>query len=161
MASTYTPIATQTLGSTTQTVTFSSIPSTYTDLVIVANGTATTAVSVLLRFNGDTASNYSVTYVDGNGTSATSYRDTNYTGGYGGSFYNTTSPTVSTINIMNYANSTTYKTALNRTSYPAGFTIASVSLWRNTAAINSVSMTANLNGFATGTTFTLYGIKAA
>ncbi len=161
LPSTMTPIATQTLSSTTQTVTFSSIPSTYTDLVIVANGNATNSVNVLFRFNGDTGSNYSVTYVYGDGTSAGGYRDTNYTGGFGGNFY-TTGRQYSIINIMNYSNSTTYKTFLTRANWGANNEVtASVSLWRNTAAVTSISMTTNLNGFATGTTFTLYGVKAA
>jgi len=54
MPKTYEPIATTTLGSNQTTITFSSIPSTYTDLVIVSNMGTTTASYPFIRFNGDT-----------------------------------------------------------------------------------------------------------
>ena len=73
--STYTPIATTTASGSASSVTFSSIPSTYTDLVIVADilGAASTADAVL-RFNSDTTSNYSETVIRGDGSSAASAR---------------------------------------------------------------------------------------
>ena len=70
---TYTPIATQTLGSSAASVTFSSIPGTYTDLMLIsfAQGQASGGDNrLVLQFNGDTATNYSSTYLIGNGTTA-------------------------------------------------------------------------------------------
>ena len=60
---TYTPIATQTPGSNTASISFSSIPGTYTDLVLVIDNafTASGGYSYSLSFNDDTASNYSNT----------------------------------------------------------------------------------------------------
>jgi hypothetical protein len=169
MPSTYEPIATQTLGSNAATVTFSSIPSTYTDLVLVTQPAATSfGENVGLRFNSDTGTNYSSTCLSGDGSSASSSRTTSFsyinvanligtTGTLGG---------MTTISqIMNYSNSTTYKTVLNRTGQNGGTfngVEAIVGLWRNTAAITSiiVRQTGSAN-FITGSTFTLYGIKSA
>jgi hypothetical protein len=78
--STYTPIATQTLGSAAASVTFSSIPQGYTDLILVINyATSASTGNALLRFNSDTGSNYSETALIGNGTTATSDRESSVT----------------------------------------------------------------------------------
>jgi hypothetical protein len=73
---TYEAIATQTLGSAAASVTFSSIPSTYTDLVLVCNfETSSNAIAgVYIQFNGDTSTNYSSTNLIGNGSTAESSR---------------------------------------------------------------------------------------
>jgi hypothetical protein len=170
MASTYEPIATTTLGSNNANITFSSIPSTYTDLVLVMNYGSNSADTVVsLQFNSDTGSNYSVTTLGGNGSSAFSGRNSNQTimrivnniGATSGSIYN-----MSILNIMNYQNSTTYKTVIARSgtaaSPPSPGTEATVGLWRSTSAITSLVLN-NFSGgnFITGSTFTLYGIKAA
>ena len=166
MASTYTPIATTTLGSAATTVTFSSIPNTYTDLVIVCNmlNTSSTVRNVYVQFNGDTGTNYSKTVLYGNGSSAVSARDTNSSAIYSLAITagNTTETANSIINIMNYANTTTYKTAIGRYSVTSNSVAATVGLWRNTAAITSVVLTVDTSlNLAIGSTFTLYGIKAA
>ena len=64
---------------------------------------------------------------------------------------------------MNYANTTTYKTAITRTTKAEGSTEASVGLWPNTAAISTVTveLSGSGNTFVAGSTFTLYGITAA
>ena len=164
-AATYTPIATTT-ASGSSAVSFTSIPSTYTDLHIVAVGTSSTAGSSVnywrMTFNGDSSSGlYSDTYLYGNGSSAASSRDTGgnvmYLG-YVGQTSNTAQP-ISTFDIMNYANSTTYKTVLARGSAASDSVGAMVGLWRNTNAINRVDLfmsSATVSG-----TFTLYGILAA
>lgn len=166
MAKTYEPIATTTLGSAATTVTFSSIPSTYTDLVIVGNllNTSTTVRNVYVQFNGDTTSSYSKTVLYGNGSSAVSARDTSSPAIYSLSITaGSTTETASTIiNIMNYANTTTYKTAIGRYNVASNSVAATVGMWRKTDAITSVTLTIDtaLN-LAAGSTFTLYGIKAA
>lgn len=169
MATTYEPIATTTLGSAQATVSFNSF-SGYTDLVLIGRMTTThTASSALqMTFNGDTASNYSVTRLYGNGTTATSDRfssqsniDTGFMPGTNGTGQGTV-----IFNIMNYANTTTFKTILNRWESQAGasgsqYTTAEVGLYRSTSAITSLSMAFTTGNIATGSTFTLYGIKAA
>ena len=170
MAKTYTPIATQTLSTATANVTFSSIPSAYTDLVIVCDNLfiASGTPNLRVRLNGDTGSNYSVTPIEGNGATAYSVRQINITGidfGYYTSLYpisTSTIPNNAIINIMNYSNSTTYKTVLARSGSSYTGTNANVGLWRNTASITSVTVTnSTAANFSVGSTFTLYGILKA
>jgi len=162
---TYVAIATNTLGSTASSVTFSSIPATYTDLVAVVNASVTAGgVNLCLNINGDTTATYSETYVTGNGSAAESARlnatETTFKIPYYG--YMTTSPGVYTINIMNYANTTTYKTILARANNAANGLSAMAGLWRATpAAINQLVFTTASSTFTAGSTFTLYGIAAA
>jgi len=169
MAYTYDPIATNTVsGTTTNTISFTSIPATYTDLVFVFTGTMNdgTYYEADMQYNGDTGTNYSLTYMQGNGSSASSgrYTTTNKIrlGEYG---LDQTTPSNQIVNIMNYANTTTYKTALiryNETYSSAGNAGAKAALWRSTSAINRVDIYI-LGGkyFGAGTTATVYGIKAA
>jgi hypothetical protein len=177
MPSTYEPIATQTLGSAATTVTFSSISGSFTDLVIVASIQSTASANAdtrcWLRFNNDSATNYSTTYLLGNGIAASSARDTTRAQVDNVTTISTTPQFTPVIyNVMNYSNATTYKTALqrsgqnNNTSGGGGgggiLMGAAVSLWRSTSAITRVDLTCAVNGqFATGSTFTLYGVKSA
>jgi len=153
---TYTLIASTTLG-TAGSATFSSVPQTYTDLVVVVNVTASqTPINGGLRFNNDGGTNYSCTRTTGDGTSATSTRDVNddvlRTG-----VVSTNSMVIS--QIFDYANTTTYKTVISRGSGANDRLAAFIGMWRNTAAITTVTVT-NLN-YPIGTTFKLYGIQAA
>ena len=162
MAITYESIATTTLGSAAASVTFSSISGSYTDLVLVSNGkmSAGSAVNNKITFNSDTATNYSRTYVYGDGSTALSGRDSSQDN-LGFIYWNSTNPSTTIIQIQNYSNTTTYKTALARTS-ESGVAAAYVGLWRSTSAITSITITrGSTNDFASGSTFTLYGIKAA
>jgi hypothetical protein len=161
MAKTYEPISTQSLGTATATVTFSSIPQTYTDLVIVSQMQLTTgSQAIFLRFNSDSANNYSVTRVYSDGSTATSDRFATQPG-IDSSYVSNTSRTIANINIQNYSNSSTYKTVLGRWNSSA-FTVIIAGLWRNTNAITSLTLTPNgSDTFISGSTFTLYGIKAA
>jgi hypothetical protein len=164
--STYTPIATTTLGSAQASYTFSSIAGTYTDLILVVNGQVSSNVTVACQVNGDTATNYSTTELFGDGTVASSFRSTTNAQiavmGIGAQV-NSGSQWVSTLHFQNYSNSTTYKTVLGRTSATATGVNAIVGLWRSTSAITSIKILgyAGASGFTTGTTFTLYGIAAA
>jgi hypothetical protein len=156
--STYTPIATTTLGSSVSTYTFSSIPSTYTDLIMVFNGTSTSA-NISLQFNGDTGSNYSSTRIRGNGTTASSNRFTSQTVMIGGSS-ETTNPATVVWQVFNYSSSTTNKSALCRGGGAGNQVEGYVGLWRNTGVINSLTVF-NSGTLNSGSTLTLYGIAAA
>lgn len=166
--STYTPIATTTLGSSANSYTFSSIPSTYTDLYLVmaTNETVANSNGIILRFNSDSGSNYSTTYLYGNGSSAASSRESNTTRvGLGWLLApdSTNLKAIYNVNIMNYSNTTTYKTVLNRGNNAGQSAEANVSTWRNTAAISSITVATSSagNDLNTGTVLTLYGIQAA
>lgn len=160
--STYTPIATTTLGSSASSYTFSSIPSTYTDLVLIANAknSTYTASSGELRFNSDTGTNYSSTAVSGSGSAAASYRATNATSVQ--CFRTDINDNgTSIVHIQNYANTTTYKTVVSRGN-TATVVVAFGGLWRNTSAITSITVKPeDGTTFSTGSVFTLYGITAA
>jgi hypothetical protein len=164
MPSTYTPIATTTLGTAASSVTFSSIPSTYTDLILVSNAILASggAANLWCRFNGDNSTNYSTTYIAGNGTAASSSRDTSATESWVGRL-SSSNWTSSIASIQNYANTTTFKTSISRGNDTSGLVIAYVSLWRATpAAINSLVLTnSSAVNFSIGSTFTLYGVKSA
>lgn len=165
MALTYDSIASTTLGSAQATVTFSSIPSTYTDLILIItakDGRSATYGGANVTFNSDTGTNYSITNLYGDGTTAGSSRTTS------ASSINlliagaTASNFGITINhIMNYSNSTTNKTLISRGNTVESFTNARVGLWRSTAAITRIDCTAEIGNFASNSTFTLFGIKSA
>lgn len=157
--STYTPIATTTLGSSSSSVTFSSISGSYTDLVCVISSKLTSGgvAAPLMRFNSDSGTNYSQTLLQGNGSAAASGRESNATGieilSSGSEWTNCI------VHLQNYSNTTTNKTILERANAAGALVRAYVGMWRNTGAINSV----NFSGatFDTGSTFTLYGIASA
>ena len=160
--STYTPIATTTGTGGSNAITFSSIPSTYTDLILVCNFLLTANSGTgWIRFNGDTGTNYSDTYLYGNGTSASSGRHSNIAQSYCADADSVT-PVISIHHIQNYANTTTYKTFLSRSNLASSGTAAYAGLWRSTAAINSITFSNNASANITSSsTFTLYGVLNA
>ncbi len=158
---TYVALDKVTLATATPSVTFSSIPATYTDLVIVSNNSRTSNSNMLLRVgNGsvDTGFNYSYTFMAGDGSAfsgraaGTNATETSY------QFANTWGQSI--INLQNYANTTTNKTFLTRAGQGGWGTIAYVGLWRSTSAINTIELYSSAGNFAVGSTFSLYGIKA-
>jgi hypothetical protein len=167
MAKTYEPIATTTLTSAAANITFSSIPATYTDLILVLNVAIASGGGgeSVIRFNSDSGSNYSNTYLYGNGTSALSARNTNSTVGrvsYSASFTTTVGNMNYIVQVQNYSNSTTNKTFLSRANNAANAADAIVGLWRSTSAITSIQFFySDSSNIITGSSATLYGIKAA
>jgi hypothetical protein len=161
----YIPLATVTLGGSDADIVFSNIPAIFKDLVITLNGTpADTAYPVhALRFNSDTANNYSYTGMTGSGSSAASgnngslgYASLGQAFGIGPS----TSSNFATIaNIMDYAATDKHKTMLARNNVSGTGVEAQAVRWASTAAINSVTViTSSGAGFATGTVISLYGV---
>lgn len=160
MASTYEPIATNTVsGSTTATVTFSSIPSTYTDLVLVVSGTAAGPSDCVVYFNGSQATNYSWTRLYGNGSAASSVTNATQNAITVGTFWTTVGNMI--ISVQNYSNATTFKSVLSRNNSPANYVAAFVGTWRSTASITSLSFVSGNEYITAGTTLSLYGIASA
>lgn len=170
-ASTYIPIANFTVSTAQASYTFSSISGAYTDLVLIMAGkTAVAGASdtYLMQFNSDTSpsgTNYSRTRLLGTGSAASSAGRTSAPNidfeGLAGSTGSTTFFTA-IANLENYSNTTTYKTCLIRGSDASNYVEATVGLWRSTAAISSIVLsTGSTANFSVGSTFTLYGIKAA
>jgi hypothetical protein len=173
MPLTYDSIATFTLASETSTITFSSIPGTYTDLRLVLFGIKPSATNsaALVRVNGDaTSTNYSYVTMTG------------FAGGSSPSTINNTSsgclliigfdalvgsyPKGGTLDIFNYANTSMYKTALNVEMSDrgggSGRTVRSAQSWKSTSAITSLQIyDGSGRNFGVGTVATLFGIKAA
>lgn len=160
MPSTYETIATYTANGSSSTFSFTSISSTFTDLRLVINGTLTSNQGIKMRFNSDSNTNYSYTRVYGNGTSAGADTSTSRDGIDVG-YQISSSRQITTIDVMNANNSTTFKSCLYRLGAPANDgALAAVGLWRNTARITSIDFIAGAN-YVSGTTATLYGITVA
>jgi hypothetical protein len=163
------PIASITLVSAAASVTFSGLPQTYTDLVVVAQfGGATAGSTLRVRFNGDSGSNYSYTYLGGNGTSASSSRLSSQTSGSIG--FNVAGAATGTENvvvahIMSYANTNVFKTVLGAGAAASREADRVVSLWRSTNAITSITMSLGASfpthNLVAGSTFDLYGLRGA
>ena len=161
---TYTPLATVTLGTATASITFSSIPATYRDLILVINGTMASAGNFSYRLNGDSGNNYNIVYAQAwnggvlSGTLSPENRmlpwvpnniDTS------GNFYWQSQ-------LMDYAATDKQKTALNRINglnSGSQLTAMSAGRWANTAAVTSMNVIATQN-FSVGSTFSLYGVIA-
>lgn len=159
-------ISSQTLGTTAASVTFSSIPATYTDLVLkmsMRGPGGGAASSIDLTFNGTTA-NYSKTQVRGDGTTADSFGSTgssaivlsttvNQSGATANTFSNTEIYIPNYTVVVNKPISIDSATENNATE---AYRTAIAGLSRNTAAITSITITANVG---TGSSFYLYGIS--
>lgn len=162
------PIYTQTVGAGgTGGVTFNNIPQTFTDLMIVGSSRAAFAVESIagaLRFNGDTANNYSDTAI----SNASSSRNSNNSFMY--AWYSVGSTgTANTFGngmayIPNYTSSNfkqvigDYVPEGNISSFTTGLGLLA-GLWRNTAAITSITcFPGGGSTFTQYTTFSLYGI---
>lgn len=168
--STYTLVSSTTTGSSASTVTVSSIPSTYTSLIVVVNTYSTfssdSGTRMYMYFNGDTGTNYSCTAFETNGSTLYNERQTNSTAFWVGrnnnSYSGNTQKSSTIIQLENYANTSVYKTGLVRWSAmqngrPNG---GVVGLWRSSSAINSISFITDSN-MAAGTKIDIYGITAA
>lgn len=175
MAATYEPIATTTLGSSAASITFSSIPGTYTDLRLVLVSVTNAGSNLALRFNGDSGANYSGFFLVGQGSPSISYQrniDSTY-------FYianNTTAstfsnrPRIDIVDIFSYSNTSVNTSALFSTANEINHSTASINgveigagSWKNTSAVTSIQILSN-NGaltFSSGTTATLFGIQKA
>lgn len=164
LPSTMTPIATITLAASASSVTFSSIPQTYTDLVLVASpcSTGTSQPDVYMQVNGSSTS-YSRTRAGGNGSTVFSTNITGETFWVLGPMEQLAGSTTNICNLMSYSNTTTFKVMLNRSADAEIATQAMIQLWSNTSAISSIYLYPEpaKGNFDTGSTFTIYGIKAA
>jgi len=168
----YDSIATTTLSSTTATITFSSIPATYTHLQIRligrCNRTIEASDAVLMRFNSDTSSNYSYHGLYGDGSSAGSYAGASSTfsiimdctaAGAAASIF-----AAGVCDILDYANTNKYKTVRSLHGFDrngAGTMQLASSNWRNTNAITSIDLTPANGSFVQYTSAALYGVKGA
>jgi succinyl-CoA synthetase beta subunit len=161
MATTYEPIATTTLTGTSSSIVFSSIPATYTDLRLIIGSVY--GSNPRIRFNSDSATNYSATNIYGDGSTAASYPQVNLDAFNIYAFGPGAGVAAYFMDIFSYAGST-YKTSLvvgSEDKNGAGGAVnRQVNLWRSTSAINNINIFSTTN-FTAGTTITLYGILKA
>lgn len=163
--STEVAIATTTLSSGADTITFNSISGSYTDLklVLVAKSQPTNNRFPAIRFNSDSGANYARIRLAGNGSTVSTTSSTSETSiTVLQTGMDDTYPVLITFDIFNYSGSTN-KTVLWTASEDdngSGSVIRGIGLWRNTGAITSITLTATSGTgiYATGTTATLYGI---
>ena len=164
-------IATVTASGSSATLSFTSIPGTYTHLQlrgIAANTTAGTGFnSVGLTFNSDSSSSYTRHLLYGTGASAYAYGATTNTVWYiGGNDFPRAGYTsifgAQIVDILDYANTNKYKTCRAISGVDvngAGEADFSSSVWIKTTAITSIELTSSSGNFASGTTYALYGLK--
>jgi hypothetical protein len=156
---TYIPIANITLDVASSSVTFSSIPATYSDLVLIINADGTSQTELYVRMNGDTDSTYTAVRMQANGTTTAS---TTYSG-TGGMRLNGNGDIMTdfsfnaVIQLLDYSSTDKHKTLLSRTSSSGGVD-ANAGRWPSTSAITSVRAYPNVGSFDVGSTFALYGI---
>jgi len=170
----YDSIATATVGSGgASTITFSSIPQTYTHLQVRSiarenTGAGTSINDLLVRFNSDSGANYRYHYIRGNGTAASAGTagSQTYAWALGTSQAGSTASvfTGNVLDILDYTNTNKYTTtrSLSGTDFNGSGILDFISnLWLNTAAITSITITTGGNNFAQYSSFALYGIKGA
>jgi hypothetical protein len=164
---TYTPIASVTLSDTASQVVFSGLPQTFRDLIVVASASGTVNdQGMRLRFNGDSGSNYSTVAMGGWSNTAFSFQTTTthalfYSIQIGVNTNGIHTPVIG--QIMDYSATDKHKTLLTRANGQNNSTTETTALatrWANTSAINSMSFTLSSGSFASGSTFTVFGVIA-
>jgi hypothetical protein len=156
---TYIALANLTLGSAQTSVSFSSIPGSYRDLVLIFYGSATSSqANDYLYFNGDTTqSNYSYARIqwDGTGVASAAASDSTVSDITSGS------PNTVIMNLMDYSATDKHKNRIVKSTNVNGTSLVYNSRWANTAAITSLTYDSASGGqFASGSTFALYGIAS-
>lgn len=165
-AGAYESIATATGNGSSGTITFSSIPSTYSHLQIRLQVIASGGGGQALRLNGDTGSNYTRHYYGGNGSSTFASGSASQTSIFVGDDSGSTYLSTMIIDIIDYASTTKNKTVrsfFGRDANGSGSVYLYSGLWVNTSAVTSVSLGQGLFGgiFDSGTVASLYGIKGS
>lgn len=163
----YESIATVNGNGSTATITFNSIPSTYSHLQVrVMARVAAGGEDLSVRFNGDTGANYTRHRLTGSGTAAAAAGNASVnqitTLGSAGMPTTANIYAVSIIDVLDYANTNKYKTARmlsGQDSNGSGGIDFTSGVWMNTAAINSLTIFSNTSNYPTAASFALYGIK--
>ena len=166
--SSYESIQTVTVGSGgASSVSFTSIPSTYTHLQIrsMVLTSSTLTEDMKCQFNSDTAANYATHYLYGNGSTAYAAASTSISYlNLGTGSQNSTSPSVAVADILDYANTNKFKTTkvlVGADANGSGNIYLNSGLWRSTSAITSIVLTPYSGTISQYSVFALYGIKGS
>ena len=157
MTAAWVPLAETTLTSTTETVSFQSIASSYRDLVVVVAGTTSNITNTIIRLNNDSGTNYSYVDAVGNGSAGSSASSSSTSEPEVGRMSTSLSNVIA--HIMDYSATDKHKTILGRGNSNGDLTKMSATRWANTAAVNRVDVISRPTGrpFSIGTTFSLWG----
>jgi hypothetical protein len=157
-------IAQQVLSSSTASLTFSSIPGTFRDLVLVVDTIRATTGSTTLgvRFNANTGNSYHYVTIEGNGsnTNGPTGTDTFVTASAFTNVFNGLDRALIIYNIMDYSTSNKNIPVLSRASNASAVTALAAGRWGFAGPVTQVDVFATTGQFATGSIFTLYGIPA-
>jgi hypothetical protein len=160
---TYTPLQSIVLTSATASVVFSNINQNYQDLILVQNTSTSSSGNIYLRYNDDSTSSYSCTVLNATSASINSGRNSAITKGFidSDAYAQNNFKYNAVTHIMNYSNTTTFKTALTKASNTGiGFT-ANVMTYIKTSAISRIEVFANVGNLQAGSTFDLYATSPA
>lgn len=159
---TYEPISSIILNTDIAEVSFTSIPSNYTDLVCTVSGRYSGVSNMRIRFNSDSGSNYSYIILSGS-TGMESLRGSN-TGVTQADYYaalGTTNPGNAVINIFSYTNTNIFKPILMSSGSVDTAIHRNSGLWRSLSVVTSINFVNGGNNYKAGTVFNLYGIRSA
>jgi hypothetical protein len=158
---TYTALATVTLGTAVSSVTFSSIPATYRDLILISDCSTASNSGIEFRINGDSGSNYPVVMMRGtpagvsSATNSGTYLLTAFSQALSNQRYNTI------VQFMDYSATDKHKSVLIRTNYDNGASVEALAgRWASTSAMSSLFFQSNVGNFNAGSRFDLYGVIA-
>jgi hypothetical protein len=161
----YESIATVSVGSGgASSISFSSIPSTYTHLQLRYIAQKTSNGSMYIRFNGDTGTNYTNHTLQGNGTAVSSNANTGANGTDIGASDSSGNFAASVIDILDYTNTnknTTIRQLFGRDYNGSGVVWLKSGLWLNTAAVTSITLVPDSTNVVQNSHFALYGIKSS
>jgi hypothetical protein len=159
-------IETKTLGAAAASIEFTSIPQTFTDVVMtcsIRDTSASVLNNFILRING-VSTNSTIRTLFGNGSSASTYSDTAIFAEGGANGNNSTANTFSNVQFYfpNYSGSTNKSVSIDsvtENNATLGLQAISAGLWSQTTAINSLGIVPNgVVNFVAGSTISLYGI---
>ena len=165
MANTYKLISSYTATGAVTSISFSSIPATYTDLVVKVSCNNTTSTDgVYIEFNGST-SGYTFRVLRGDGTSAISADQAAFgTNGVLGGYNINTANMFNNVEfyIPNYAGSNNKSVSadgVQEANTTTAYALINAGQWANASAINSIRLFNSVYQFGTNSTASLYGIK--
>jgi hypothetical protein len=168
MPSTYTLISSNVLSSAAASVTFSAIPSTYTDLHIRWSARCSSEQNLIrLTFNGSGGTAYSDTGLNGDGSagsytqnSNSAYNRLNFsmvTSGYSANTFSNAELYIPSYTVSQNKPSSSFQ--VTETNDTRALLQTNANLWRDTSIISSITFTTNAGNFVSGSSFYLYGIK--
>jgi hypothetical protein len=163
----YESIATVVVGAGgSSSVSFSSIPSTFTHLQIRGWASSPSTPRIYLRYNSDSGSNYTYHFLDGNGSTAQASAGANQVENwlFVNGFIAANTPAPFIVDILDYKDTNKFKTIRaihGNENNSSGYIGLASGLWRSTSAISSIELRTSSSTFSQYSHFALYGIKSA